>query len=59
MRFRYVGIDPISADTDPAHALDFAEVWGLCLPPNDCTEGFGWGTTLYADLFAFQALLTD
>jgi hypothetical protein len=61
VRFRYVGIDPTHADADidPKHALDEAEVWGMCLPPNDCTVGLGRGTTLYADLFASQAPLTD
>ena len=58
VRFRYVGIVPESADTDPAHALDLAEVWGMCLP-DSCSEGYGRGTTYFADLFADQAPLTD
>jgi hypothetical protein len=61
VRFRYVGINPIhvNADMDPKHALDEAEVWGMCLPPNDCTGGYGRGTTYFADLFASRAPLTD
>jgi hypothetical protein len=31
----------------------------MCLPPNGCTEGYGRGTTYFADLFASQASLTD
>jgi hypothetical protein len=58
VRFRYVGIVPESADTDPAHALDLAEVWGMCLP-DSCSEGYGRGTTYFADIFASQAPLTD
>jgi hypothetical protein len=58
VRFRYVGITPESADTDPAHALDLAEVWGMCLP-DSCSEGYGRGTTYFADIFASQAPLTD
>ena len=47
VRFWYVGIDPthVSADIDYARVLDDAEVWGIRLPPNDCTEGYGRGTT--------------
>ena len=31
----------------------------MCIKPNDCTEGYGRGTTFYADLFADQAPLTE
>jgi hypothetical protein len=34
------------------------EIWGMCLP-DSCSEGLGRGTTLYADLFASHAPLTD
>jgi hypothetical protein len=32
VRFRYVGIDPVNADTDPTHSINLTEVWGMCLP---------------------------
>ena len=59
VRFRYVGIDPVNGDIDSKHSLNLGEVWGMCLAPNSCTEGYGRGTTYYADLFAVQAPLTD
>jgi hypothetical protein len=31
----------------------------MCLPTNDCAEGYGRGTTYFADIFASQASLTD
>jgi hypothetical protein len=58
VRFRYVGIDPGSADTDAAHSINLTEVWGMCLPAV-CDGGLGRGTTYKDDLFAAQAPLTD
>jgi hypothetical protein len=58
VRFRYVGTDPESMDTDITRSQNQAEIWGMCLP-DSCTEGYGRGTTLYADLFASHAPLTD
>ncbi len=58
VRFRYVGIDPVNADTDPQHSINLTEVWGMCLPEN-CAGGLGRGTTYKDDLFAPQAPLTD
>jgi hypothetical protein len=58
VRFRYVGIVPESSDTDITRSQNQAEIWGMCLP-DSCTEGYGRGTTLYADLFASHAPLTD
>jgi hypothetical protein len=57
VRFRWVGVDPDSADTDPAHSINLTEVWGMCLPEN-CTGGLGRGTTYFDDIFANQASLT-
>ncbi len=58
VRFRYVGIDPDSADIDTAHSINLTEVWGMCLP-DSCTGGLGRGTTYFDDIFADQAPLTD
>jgi hypothetical protein len=58
VRFRYVGIDPGSADTDAAHSINLTEVWGMCIPAV-CAGGLGRGTTYKDDLFATQAPLTD
>jgi len=49
---------PESMDTDITRSQNQAEIWGMCLP-DSCTEGYGRGTTLYADLFASHAPLTD
>jgi hypothetical protein len=57
LRFRYVGIDPVNADTDPQHSINQTEVWGMCLPVV-CAGGLGRGTTYKDDLFAPQAPLT-
>jgi hypothetical protein len=58
VRFRWVGIDPDSADVSPQHSINLAELWGMCLPAA-CAGGLGRGTTYTADLFAHQAPLTD
>lgn len=58
VRFRYVGVDPVNADTDPGHSINLTEVWGMCFPAV-CAGGLGRGTTYKADLFASQAPLTD
>jgi hypothetical protein len=58
VRFRYVDLNPNSSDSDMTRSQNGAEIWGMCLP-DYCSEGLGRGTTLYADLFADQAPLTD
>ena len=59
VRFRWVGIDPVDEDVHSEYSINQTEVWGMCLSPNGCTEGYGRGTTYFADIFAAQAPLTD